>query len=309
MARPLRFIPVDSVVEVTCRTIQGRYLLKPSPGFNDLVVGILGRALELCPTVRLHAFVFASNHFHMLLSVPNAQALASFMNHFNSKVAREAGRMNDWSDKLWSRRYQAIVVADEPAQVDRLRYILSHGTKEKFVASPAEWPGVSCVDALTEGEELFGTWIDRTAETRARHRSANFDASRYRRTYHIHLSPLPCWREATAEQRQELHRELVARISDEWAAARTGAPVLGAAAVLQQHPHTRPASIKRTAAPLVHARTASARQAFLDQRREYVNAFRLASERLRQGQPAEFPPLSFPPRAQFLTTPVPPVNF
>jgi hypothetical protein len=45
MSRHLRFVPDGgALVEVTCRTIQGRLLLRPSQQLNDIVLGILGRA-------------------------------------------------------------------------------------------------------------------------------------------------------------------------------------------------------------------------------------------------------------------------
>ena len=44
------------------------------------------------------------------------------MGYFQTNVAREVGRLRKWRDKIWSRRYEAIVISDEPvAQVDRLR--------------------------------------------------------------------------------------------------------------------------------------------------------------------------------------------
>lgn len=46
MARDLRYVPPGSLVEVTCRTIQGRFLLRPSRELNEIVYGILGRAAE-----------------------------------------------------------------------------------------------------------------------------------------------------------------------------------------------------------------------------------------------------------------------
>ncbi len=55
MGRPARFIPENKngvLVEVTCRTIGARALLVPSPDprrFNEVVVGVLGRALEVSP--------------------------------------------------------------------------------------------------------------------------------------------------------------------------------------------------------------------------------------------------------------------
>ena len=89
MARRLRFIPEGgALVEVTCRTIQGRFLLKPTAELKPLILGVLGRAQRLYP-LEIHAFVFLSNHYHLLLNVETALQLAQFMNYFNSNLARE----------------------------------------------------------------------------------------------------------------------------------------------------------------------------------------------------------------------------
>jgi hypothetical protein len=43
------------------------------------------------------------------------------MTLFNSKLAREVARLTGWKDKIWSRRYQVIVISnEEAAQVARL---------------------------------------------------------------------------------------------------------------------------------------------------------------------------------------------
>ena len=47
MGRPLRFVPSGAVVEVTLRTVHGRFLLRPSPRLNDLVTGVIGLAANL----------------------------------------------------------------------------------------------------------------------------------------------------------------------------------------------------------------------------------------------------------------------
>ena len=62
MGRKLRYIPEGgALVEVTCRTLHGRLLLRPSPELNDIAAGILGRAQRLYP-VELMAFSLSSNH-------------------------------------------------------------------------------------------------------------------------------------------------------------------------------------------------------------------------------------------------------
>ena len=60
--RRLRHIPEGgALVEVTCRTLHSRFLLRPSQKLKDIVLGVLGRAQRKYP-IRACAFVFASNH-------------------------------------------------------------------------------------------------------------------------------------------------------------------------------------------------------------------------------------------------------
>ena len=120
MSRRLRFLPPNGLVEVTSRTLQGRFLLQPTPAVADLCRGVLARAVRLHP-VEVHAFAFLGNHYHLLLSVPNAQRLSAFMNYLNSNLAREVGRAVRWRERFWGRRYQAIPVSEEEsAQVERI---------------------------------------------------------------------------------------------------------------------------------------------------------------------------------------------
>lgn len=77
------------------------------------------------------------------------------MNFFNSKLAREIDRLTGWKQKVWARRYQAIVISEESeAQEARLAYILAHGVKEGLVARVEEWPSVHAAPALLSGRLL-----------------------------------------------------------------------------------------------------------------------------------------------------------
>ena len=64
----------------------------------------------------------------------------------------EAGRLYQWKEKFWGRRYQGIIVSNEAeSQIDRLEYILSHGVKEGLVERSQDWPGAHSVNALLTG--------------------------------------------------------------------------------------------------------------------------------------------------------------
>ena len=57
------FIPEEgALVDITCRTIHSRYLLRPDPALNEIILGVLGRAQRLYP-VEISAFFVASNHY------------------------------------------------------------------------------------------------------------------------------------------------------------------------------------------------------------------------------------------------------
>jgi REP element-mobilizing transposase RayT len=297
MSRPLRFIPEEgALVDITCRTIQSRYLLRPDPALNEIVLGVLGRAQRLHP-VEISAFFVASNHYHLLLWVPDVERMAEFMEYFQGNMAREVGRLRKW-------RYEAIVISDEPAaQVDRLRYVLSNGVKEGLVARVEDWPGISLVKNLLSGEPVRGTWFDRTAEHQAKLRREDFEPRRHAAEETIELSQLPCWRHLSPEKYRELVAGLVHEIDADAAAERkrTGRQPLGAATILRQHPHTCPNKTKKSPAPRFHAATKAAREALRRAYGLFLASFREAAERLKAGdRMARFPNGCYPPGLPFV---------
>ena len=298
MGRNLRHVRPDKLVEITCRTMQSRLLLRPSPELRERILGVLGRA-QRQTGIEIHAFVFASNHYHLLVSPETPVQLVRFMNQVQSNLAREAGDLHDWSDKFWSRRYRDIPVSDEPeAQIARLRYILAHGVKEGLVARCRDWPGASCVRALTEGEPLEGTWYDRTALYEARRQDPKADLQDFATPETVKLSPLPCWRHLEPEEIRQRVRQIIDQIDE--AAHRhrvaTGDGVAGVKAVRERHPHDRPKQTKRGPAPRFHTATKEAWHALREAVQLFAEDFRHAAELLKQGHPRpEFPPGAFPP--------------
>jgi putative transposase len=304
MSRRLRFIPEEgALVEVTCRALHSRLLFRPSLTLNEIILGALARAKSLYP-VRICGFSFLSNHFHLLLEVDDARQLSRFMGHFNSKLAREVGRLTGWKQKIFERRYQAIVVSSEDgAQTDRLKYVLGHGCKEDLVERPREWPGVHCVQALTEGKILEGLWFDRTQEYAARRRGEEFGRLQYATQEILTLDPLPCWKDLTEEERRRRAAALVTVIEAEAAARRkkTGVKPPGPAAILTQDPHRKPERSKKSSAPAFHAASQAVRRELRDLYALFVAAYREAAEKLRAGnRNARFPAGSFPPALPFV---------
>lgn len=304
MARLLRFIPDGgSLVEVTTRTLQSRLLLTPSPELNRIVIGALARASRLYK-VGVVAFACLGNHYHLMAWVDDAEQLASFMNLFNSKVAREVARLTGWKDKIWSRRYQGIVVSnEEAAQVARLTYLLGSGCKENLVARIEEWPGVHCAPALLAGTPLKGVWINHTQEYHARQRGEKPDPQTFEEPETLTLVPLPCWEHLSPEQ---YRRQIAALVESVEAAAeaqrkKSGRRPLGREAILRQDPTAEPQRTKKSPAPRFHAFRATVRQDLYGLYAEFVAAFRTAAEKLKSGiRTVAFPIGSFPPHLPFV---------
>ena len=95
MARDPRYVPPHSLVEVSCRCIQGRFLLRPGKLLNALILGVLVLALS-GTGIAVHAVSVLSNHWHLLLTVPSTGALARAMRFFQGNVSKEAGRLHRW---------------------------------------------------------------------------------------------------------------------------------------------------------------------------------------------------------------------
>ena len=230
--------------------------------------------------------------------------MADFMEFFQGNLAREVARLRNWKDKVWSRRYEAIVISDEPAaQVDRLRYVLSNGVKEGLVARVEDWPGISLVKNVLSGGLVRGAWFNRTAEHQAKLRREDFEPRKYATEEAVELSRLPCWRHLSPEKYRELVAGLVQEIEADAAAERkrTGRQPLGAAAILRQHPHTWPNRTKKSPAPRFHAATKAAREALRKAYGLFLAAFREAAERLKSGdRTARFPNGCFPPGLPFV---------
>ena len=306
-SRPLRFLPAGRwLVEVTTRTVHGRFLLLPRPEANAIIRGVLGRASHLYPEVKIVGYWFLSNHWEALLVVPSSAALTAFMNHVNSNLARQLGALYKWPERFWGRRYRAIVVIGERAEVRRLKYLLAQGTKENLVSRPAEWTGVSSLRATLEGINDVGTWFDARAEYQSRKQRVKRGSKPrpkkdFITEYEIPVVPLPCWERLAPEERRRRARKVVKEIEDAAAEARTRTKkkARGMRFVLAQAPHDHPKKIARSPAPFVHASSKAERKRFKDHYYRFVRRFRKAATRFLEGDASalkDFPRGCFIPR-------------
>jgi REP element-mobilizing transposase RayT len=289
----------NRVYEVTVRTLQGRYLLRPSPEANDLIAGIIGRAQVLYPEVLVYLVVTLSNHIHWLVSSPAPERLPQFMGWVNGRISFELGRLYDWPGRMWEKPAEPVPILDNAAMVGKFRYLLEQGCKEGLVYSPHDWPGLTCVHALTNQEQLSGRWLDRVEAGKARRRGEKIGRCDYTTTYEVKLSRLPCWRSLSDEDHRrtvvEMVEEIEAKTREKYPPDTN--PVLGVEAILRMHPHHRPEEIPKSPAPLCHTTNPRKRSQYRVRYRSFAYAFREAATRVADGiRDVVFPLFSFPPR-------------
>ncbi len=294
-----------TLVEITSRVIQGRYLLRPDKRgrVNELILGVIGRAQKLT-AMPIVAISVLSTHLHILAIPKDALQMAKFMKHAAGNISDEIGRIHDWPGSLFVRRFKSIPVSNEDEdQIRRLRYLLAAGVKEGLVEHAVDWPGVHCARALTRDHPLRGWWFSRTQENAARRRGKRFGRFEYATEYTVELSPLPCWKHLQQKEIRNLVKQLIREIELEAAADRRAGDksVLGAEAVMEIDPHYRPTSLARSPAPMFHARKKRVRDAMRAAYAWVVAEYRKAAQRQQAGEKnACFPEGTFPPGRPFV---------
>ena len=296
--------PRNVTSEITQVTFQFRFLLRPGERLNQLIVGALAKAVKRHP-IKLHAFVFLSQHFHILATFEDARRMADFMRYFSQKLSKEVGILHDWKDSVFPKRYHHVELSEEPAvDLARLRYILSNSCKENLVLSPRDWPGVSSTEALMAGKPMKGIWINRTELGKARRRGKKVSEQDFTEEYELRLEPVPSLAHLSPESYRKVMVGLVREIEEETLARHRvgGTAPIGAQAVLSRDPHHRQTEPPSSPRPWVHALSGDERRKLRAALVWIMAVYREAAARFKKGElDVEFPVGTFPPARPFVT--------
>jgi REP element-mobilizing transposase RayT len=120
MARPLRISYPNAFYHVTCRGNDRRVIFRDD---HDRIrfLAQLESALEIF-SVRLHAYVLMSNHFHLIVETPKAN-LSEFMRQFNISYTGYYNRRHGRIGHLYQGRFKAIVVDKDSYLLELSRYV------------------------------------------------------------------------------------------------------------------------------------------------------------------------------------------
>jgi putative transposase len=246
---------------VTHRCLDRQFLLRPGPITNDTLRYILAVAVRR-HGIRLHAFCVLSNHYHLVLTDPQAR-LPAFQQYLDSLAARALNSALDRDDDFWSGRgYSAVTLATPADVADKSAYTLANPVAAGLVERGRMWPG------LWSGPESLGD--GRIEVRRPRH---FFDPKGAMPDAVVLELTVPPGFESAEAFRQAVEAGLVERES---LARRTLRCFLGVARVLAQSTMARPVrqEVKGGLRPRVASRDKWKRLEALGRLKSFLVAYR-----------------------------------
>ena len=296
---PRLWVP-GQVMHGVIRTVDQAFLLLPNPDVKRIVGSCVGRALQRHP-VQLHACMAHINHIHFLLSVTD-ETLDNgtyFFQYLNGLLSREINKYWGRSGHVWANRIRLEPCADDQAAENMLVYVMSNPTKDNMVDHVYEWRGFSTFEQLSTEKPVSYSFINLRRWWKHGGPLSRKDKKDFEQRVTVQTTPLPHWQRWSRQQRQTRFATLIKDAEARHRENRVleGKKALGMPAVLREHHLAKPAKAKKkTPKPLCHASNKGALQAFKDQWKEFLNAYRQASASYRQGIfDIEFPPGSYRP--------------
>lgn len=271
MTAPRQVIPGTTYL-VTRRCSQRQFLLRPSELTNQIFLYVLALASARFG-VLVHAFCVLSNHFHLVVTDPDAR-LPAFGQYLDSLVARAMNIELGRCESFWSpQSYSAVALLDPLAVVDKAAYTLANPVAAGLVRRGRDWPG------LWSSPEQIGSKLRVSRPPRF------FRAKGMPDEAVLELTAPPSFLDSAEFVRQLSHCLDVHEGRAILAATAAGREFLGAEQVLRQSPTQRP--VDREAPRSLNPRLASMdkwkRLEALNRLKEFSAAYRSAWSRFRTG--------------------------
>jgi REP-associated tyrosine transposase len=258
---------------VTRRCAHRQFLLRPSKAVNGVFLFLLAVAARRYG-IDVHAFCVMSNHFHLLVTDPDAR-LPAFHQFLDALVARAMNASLGRWEAFWDpNSFSAVRLASPTDVIDKAAYVLANPVAARLVRSGRSWPG------LWSAPELIGG--DAIVVERPKH---FFDPKgALPETAALQLTAPPGFASA-----DDFRRKLVLALAErEEQAVREGQSrggFVGVARVLAQKPTGRPTSreARRNLRPRLASRDKWKRIETLGRLVEFVRSYRSALASRRAG--------------------------
>jgi len=152
MARPLRIEYEGALYHITARGNERAKIFFTPADYEKLLVYIK-EAGDKFGTV-LHAYVFMTNHYHLIVETPHAK-LSRAMHHINGSYTTYVNNKRKRSGHLFQGRYKAIIIDKDSYLLELSRYIHLNPVRAGLAARPQDYP-YSSYRAFVFGKEANG---------------------------------------------------------------------------------------------------------------------------------------------------------
>jgi putative transposase len=286
MTRPIRDKDPTAYRLITIRTEEARLWITPNHDTRRMIGGVVARYQEIFE-IEMYAFIFLSNHPHMIVRAPKGN-VDEFCENVNREIARRINWKNRRIGKFWARRYDDQKILSEDDLLTAFLYVTNNAVRHGLVEHPSLWPGLnSYKQSTTETSERFSF-----------HHYSATNAAKKVTQHRLKISPLPQFARMKREDRVAVVSKLIDDSAKEYVKARkdAGLGFLGLTAIRQQSPQDLPLNVARRPRPVGYSKYGELckdyRRAQVLRRRAYV----IASRRFRLGDmKVTFPPNSFKP--------------
>jgi REP element-mobilizing transposase RayT len=140
MTAPRQILPGTTYL-VTRRCAHQQFLLRPCAELNAIFLFVLALAARRFG-VQVHAFCVLSNHFHLVVTDPEAR-LPAYAQYLGSLVARAANVLRRRTESFWAPgSFSAVALAGAEDVVAKTAYVLANPVAAGLVRSGREWPGL-----------------------------------------------------------------------------------------------------------------------------------------------------------------------
>jgi len=288
----------DRYYLISNRTHRGEFLFRPDEECNRIVRGCLARQV-VRKNVRLVAFVFPSNHFHLVAGFPDRNR-AAFMRDFQREVSRRITDYRGCDGEVFPKRYHPRAMLDGERLLDAISYTVNNPVRHGLVTHPEAWPGVESSEQSLAGEPLVGKWLDHNKWHNLKRRKDPPPRSEAMVEYRAEMHVPECLPGTSEKERRQAMREAIEEDRREFCQE----------AGLDRHRRPdEPSDYTRvdwqTQQPIdedwcevrkVCAGSEPARVAgYLEKRREIDVLYRHGAEQWKAGQEATFPIGTYPP--------------
>jgi REP element-mobilizing transposase RayT len=140
MSLPRPIVPGTTYL-ITRRCSQRQLLLRTSACVNQILLYCLAEAASRYH-VRLHAYCFLSNHYHLVVTDLDGQ-LPEFCRWLAEFVAKCINAsLGRWECVFAPGTYNAVRLEDPEAVLDKMVYVLANPVSAGLVRDGRQWPGV-----------------------------------------------------------------------------------------------------------------------------------------------------------------------